>query len=128
MPRQKKDLITKTRIRMNNSGALEVYCTFCCEWKHQSNFSWNKQSNHYSSNCKSCRNESAKRVRAEKPKPEKPFVDNSPAWDKFWFRIEETEDNLEATKNVLKILGYDTTKNIYEQFIKKYKNQLDEPK
>ena len=104
----------KVKNRVNKAG--EIWCYDCSKYLPAELFY--KQSGHWNPRCKECRTIYNRKKYTEKIDTEYPYG--------YW-TVEETEENKLYMSVVLELLGYDSSKNIHEQFMEKHKKyfQID---
>lgn len=85
-------------------------CSYCEKILDVNKF--HRLKNGYHSYCKLCRKDYTKNLQFEKRKNLK--------YPRNHWEIDETEENLKEVKTLLGLLGYDTNKNIHEQFLERH--------
>jgi len=115
--------------RINNTTG-EIWCNWKKHWvmpeKMNIKTTVDKSQVYYQSYCKECvleynRERQRKIVTGE-------HVPKTLTKKNDYLRINNTPDDIVEMKKMLQSIGYDTEQNIHEQFMKKYKYLIDNPK
>lgn len=111
--------------RINSEG--NVWCYLCEDYVQPDKIKFSK--NQYESYCRKCRAQYEKdRIAKRKLESNAKPGQTEDGWDKNWWRIWTDEDTPDNVNFVLSTMGYDTTKNIHQQFMEKYADKLDKSK